>query len=335
MGKEGIEFFPLQCQLDEKFELIEAEFGLKGFAIIIKLLQRIYREHGYYCEWNSDIALLFAWQNGVSRKQGMPCAEDRNHMVSGVVNSAVRRGIFNRELYEKFGILTSRGIQKRYLDIVYKRKVVKMEKAYLLLSAREIKGNVVILDDSDDRNGKNDDRNGQSKGKESNNKISKEIFVANDETSATMPEASRYVDGCFEIRCVDMLIKSVLQQMPGARVPKSLKDREKWADEIEKMKRLDKRTESDIWEALTYALTDDFWRANIRSTKKFREKFETLFLQSRRKGKQKQSTNRFHNLEEHGYDYDKIVWSMMGRDGGENERSRTGDNVGGAGTDGR
>lgn len=51
MAKEGIEYFPLNCRLDEKFELIEAEFGLKGFAVIVKLLQRIYGEHGYYCEW--------------------------------------------------------------------------------------------------------------------------------------------------------------------------------------------------------------------------------------------------------------------------------------------
>ena len=33
MAKEGIEYFPLNCRLDEKFELIEAEFGLKGFAV--------------------------------------------------------------------------------------------------------------------------------------------------------------------------------------------------------------------------------------------------------------------------------------------------------------
>ena len=58
MAKAGIDYFPLNCRLDEKFELIEAEYGLKGFAVIVKLLQRIYGEHGYYCEWNDDIALL-------------------------------------------------------------------------------------------------------------------------------------------------------------------------------------------------------------------------------------------------------------------------------------
>ena len=36
--KNGIEYFPLEVYLDEKFELIEAEFGLTGFGVVVKLL---------------------------------------------------------------------------------------------------------------------------------------------------------------------------------------------------------------------------------------------------------------------------------------------------------
>ena len=50
MTNSGIPYFPLNCQLDEKWELIEAEYGLTGFAVAVKLLQRIYGEHGYYCD---------------------------------------------------------------------------------------------------------------------------------------------------------------------------------------------------------------------------------------------------------------------------------------------
>lgn len=55
----GIPFVPLDCQLDEKFDYIEAEFGLIGFAVVVKLFQRIYGGHGYYCEWNNRVATLF------------------------------------------------------------------------------------------------------------------------------------------------------------------------------------------------------------------------------------------------------------------------------------
>ena len=121
--KEGITYFPLDCHLDEKFDLIEAEYGLKAFSVVVKLFQRIYGGHGYYCEWNDDIALLFA------RQKCLSSSDAGNNLIVNIVAASIRRGIFSKTLYEKYGILTSRGIQKRYLDIVYKRKVLKMEKA--------------------------------------------------------------------------------------------------------------------------------------------------------------------------------------------------------------
>lgn len=93
----------------------------------------------------------------------------------------------------------------------------------------------------------------------------------------------KYPIGDFEYQCVDILIRSCVAVFPNSKVPKSDKEKRKWAVEIERMKRLDGRMEADIIEALTYATTDGFWKANIRSTKKFREKFETLIVQSRTK----------------------------------------------------
>ena len=65
MGKSGIPYFPLDVELDEKMELIEAEYGLTGYAVILKLLQRIYGGHGYYIHWTYEVALLFAKRIGV------------------------------------------------------------------------------------------------------------------------------------------------------------------------------------------------------------------------------------------------------------------------------
>ena len=42
--KKGLDYFELDCYLDDKFGMIEAEFGDKGFAIAVKLYQLIYRE---------------------------------------------------------------------------------------------------------------------------------------------------------------------------------------------------------------------------------------------------------------------------------------------------
>lgn len=82
------------------------------------------------------------------------------------------------------------------------------------------------------------------------------------------------------MQCVDRLIASVLEQMPGAKVPTNERDRQKWAAEVEKMQRIDKRSREQVSQALDYAIKSTFWRTNIRSTAKFREKFETLYMQS-------------------------------------------------------
>ena len=59
MGKSGLPYVPLDVTLDNKFALIEAEFGIKGFGVIVKLFQEIYGGQGYYAEWTDEIALLF------------------------------------------------------------------------------------------------------------------------------------------------------------------------------------------------------------------------------------------------------------------------------------
>jgi DnaD/phage-associated family protein len=133
----GIPYFPLDVHLDDKFDLIEAEFGLKGFAIVVKLLQKIYGGNGYYCKWTKDVALLFAKNINAN-----------DSFVSEIVSASVRRGIFNEKLFEKYSILTSKGIQQRYFEAVSRRKKVDAEKQYLLVDVTPIYKNVNILSEN-------------------------------------------------------------------------------------------------------------------------------------------------------------------------------------------
>lgn len=154
--KNGIDYFPLECRLDDKQKLIKAEFGLTGRAIIVDLYSKIYAEEGYYCVWDSEVAILFASEEGVGGK-----------VVSEVVNAAIKRGIFDRDKYEKYGILTSRGIQKRYFEAVARRVNVEAKKEYLCFNVAEKYKNVNILSENVCRNEENVYRFEQSKVKES------------------------------------------------------------------------------------------------------------------------------------------------------------------------
>lgn len=179
MAKEGLDFVPLDCQLDEKFELIEAEFGLKGFAVIVKLFQRIYGGHGYYCEWNDDIAFLFASRNGLSN-DGV-----NNNLIHEIVNASIRRGIFDKEIFAKYSVLTSKGIQKRYMDATGRRKNVSLEKRYLLLSDDILGENVNIFEENVDIFEENVDISKQVKGskgsKEKRSEVKEKNYFPQDE----------------------------------------------------------------------------------------------------------------------------------------------------------
>ncbi len=135
--KVGLDYFELNCQLEEKIRLIQAEFGLKGFAVVVKLYQKIYGEFGYYCEWSEDSLLLFMSENGLS------C--DNKNFIQEVVSACVRRDIFSERLFKNFGILTSCGVQKRYMKATSRREKVSMKKEYLLLSDGKINPNVDII----------------------------------------------------------------------------------------------------------------------------------------------------------------------------------------------
>ena len=156
--KEGIDYFPLDCQLDDKFELIEAEYGLTGFGVVVKLFQKIYGQNGYYIEWTSEVALLFSKRIGVG-----------GSVVSEIVEASIRRGIFDKRLFEKYGILTSSGIQKRYLEAVSRRKGLKIKDEYLLVNYDQNRINVGNNSINADNNCENDSNNTQIK----ENKIKK------------------------------------------------------------------------------------------------------------------------------------------------------------------
>lgn len=122
--------------MNDKIKLIEAEFGVKGFAIIVKLYQKIYMERGYYCEWNEDTSLLFNAQLGGN--SGVT-----KNLIDDIITASIRRGIFSKELYEKYKILTSKRIQEQYFDAVSRRDRVEVEKEYLLV---KVGNNFVFVD---------------------------------------------------------------------------------------------------------------------------------------------------------------------------------------------
>ncbi|MDR1879412.1 MAG: DUF4373 domain-containing protein [Tannerellaceae bacterium] len=160
-NKSGLDYYPFDIDFfqDEKIQFVSARFGTKGESITVRLLCKIYR-NGYYVEFNDDTALLFA--KGV----GDGC---RDYCVKGVVEELLKRGFFDKDLFERFGILTSRGIQNRYFEIIRRREKVDIIEDYLLIDVSGMT-NVNINRINVDINSINVDINSQSKVKEKERK---------------------------------------------------------------------------------------------------------------------------------------------------------------------
>ncbi len=181
----GIPYFPLDVHLDDKFELIEAEFGLKGFAIVVKLLQKIYGGQGYYCEWTKDVKLLFA-----------KVINTNDNLVSQIVEASIKRGIFDKTLFEKYSILTSKGIQIRYFEAVSRRKKVDAIKQYLLFEVAQNYKNVNILSINDNISSENVNilkQTREEKSIEEYSKAEESIAVASDTAIAALHKYEQFV----------------------------------------------------------------------------------------------------------------------------------------------
>jgi len=109
--------------MDDCIELIETEHGLAGFSIVIKLWQKIYK-NGYYLDWSEDVARLFAHRINAELT-----------LINSVINSCFYRNIFNESLYKSHNVLTSAGIQKRYIIacVASKRKSISVSSDLCLL----------------------------------------------------------------------------------------------------------------------------------------------------------------------------------------------------------
>jgi len=85
-----------------------------------------------------------------------------------------------------------------------------------------------------------------------------------------------FEEGSIEYKLADLLRKKILENNEFAKVPKDLNA---WCDEVRKMIKIDKRNPKEIAQVIVWCQKHPFWRSNILSTKKLREKYDSLVLQ--------------------------------------------------------
>ena len=130
---DGINYFPVGVNFMEEnaMEVIEAKYGIKGSAIVLKLLCKIYKE-GYFIRWDEEQCLIFANKAG----REVQAAE-----VQGIIEILFIKGIMDKNSYLENGILTSENIQKVWMEATKRRKRELSELPYLMVKTEKEKEN--------------------------------------------------------------------------------------------------------------------------------------------------------------------------------------------------
>ena len=124
----GIEYYPLDVDFlnDLKIKKIMKSCGPNSIAIIILLLGNIYGDEGYFMKWDEDVCFLVA--DAVGAKEVY---------VKEVLKKCLQVDLFSVDLFEKYKIITSKGIQKRFFEITKRRKRENLIDDYLLVNVTE------------------------------------------------------------------------------------------------------------------------------------------------------------------------------------------------------
>lgn len=168
--KKGLDYFPLDVDFlsDLKVRRIIKACGKEAVHILVALLANIYRDEGYYVLWDDDLAFLVA--DEVGTKEGT---------VKELVRKAVQVKFFDKDIFDKYSVLTSKGIQNRYILATKERKKVELEFKYLLTN--EVNRSNISINGRN--NSVNQGNNQQSKVKESKEKEIKEDATAGESAS--------------------------------------------------------------------------------------------------------------------------------------------------------
>lgn len=139
-SKEGLNHFPVDIDIFEDGKILLAQEmidpdGKLPFCrfcvpyVAIRILKEVYT-NGYYKVWNHEICLKFVSEigNGVTFK-----------LMSEIVNNFFEVGFLSKEMFLKHNVITSHGIQKRWLSIMknYRRTKKSIRPELLLLGDDE------------------------------------------------------------------------------------------------------------------------------------------------------------------------------------------------------
>ena len=121
--KEGLDYFPYDVNFleDRRVRRLVRKHGIVAACALMALQSLVYRERGYYLEWNEDVCFDLS-----------EMVDTDMDTVHAIMTDAIQAGFFDEGKFKEHSVLTSRAIQEQYLVCTQKRKSVVIEEKYNL-----------------------------------------------------------------------------------------------------------------------------------------------------------------------------------------------------------
>jgi hypothetical protein len=142
ISEPGITHYPMLCDHihNKKVRLLISEFDAAGYWVWCCLMAEGYRTNGYFYDTNDKDGLeLFALD--VCKKQVS--------LVKEVIQGCIRRGLFDKTVFDMFGILSSPHMQETYVKATRERRrketTICFIQEYLLIEISAEEQNISIF----------------------------------------------------------------------------------------------------------------------------------------------------------------------------------------------
>lgn len=160
--KQWLDYFSMDVEKDNKLKFLKAKFWTLWFWMYIELLQFIYKEW-YFVHRNDDTILLFMSETWLKEEE-----------IELMLEFMLLKWLLNKDIYDKYKILTSNWIQKRYAEWTRKRKNTAVDsRLWCVWDYEHIELMEELTELSEELTELNDTESTQSKVKESKGKESK------------------------------------------------------------------------------------------------------------------------------------------------------------------
>ncbi len=127
LKKRGLDFSPWDIGVldyDEKIDCLIENHSIAGFTVYFYLCQKAYGSNGYYLDWSYEQC------PSIARRLGRGAD---SKLIERVVDTCLKSGLFDDEVFKSYGVLTSKSMQQRFWEVAKCRPTLTVRSDIWLL----------------------------------------------------------------------------------------------------------------------------------------------------------------------------------------------------------